>query len=142
MPPVRAQPLATGHALAWTPRSGAEARELEVIPPRAERQRHIRKYAHGDLGQDRSFCFTGPDGRLHLRAQNLQLFLQIADGVDEATWEYHCRRGDYTRWFREVIKDRELAEEARLIELAKDLSVPEARARLREAVEARYTAPA
>ena len=141
LPPVRAQPLATGHALAWTPRSGAEARELEVIPPRTERQRHIRKYAQGDLGQDRSFCFTGPDGRLHLRAQNLQLFLQIADGVDEATWEYHCRRGDYTRWFREVIKDGELAEEAMRLEVAKELSVPEARARLREAVEARYTAP-
>jgi hypothetical protein len=72
----------------------------------------------------------------------LQLFLQIADGVDEATWEHHRRRGDYSRWFREVIKDNELAEEARQIELGNDLSPTDARARLREAVETRYTAPA
>jgi HAD superfamily hydrolase (TIGR01484 family) len=141
-PAIRADPLATGHALAWGPQAGAEVRELEVIPPRTERQRHVRKYAHGDLGPDRSFIFTGPDGRLHLRAQNLQLFLQISDGVDEATFEHHRHSGDYSRWFREVIKDNELAEQARQIELANDLSVADARARLREAVEARYTAPA
>jgi hydroxymethylpyrimidine pyrophosphatase-like HAD family hydrolase len=141
-PEVKAEPLATGRALAWIPHAGGEARELEVIPPRTERQRHLRKYAHGDLGPEGSFVFTGPEGRLRLRAQNLQLFLQIADGVDEATWEHHRRRGDYSRWFREVIKDNELAEEARQIELGNDLSPTDARARLREAVETRYTAPA
>jgi hypothetical protein len=123
------------------PQGAQEAREIEVIPPRAERKRHIRKYAQGDLGPDRNFHFTGPDHRLNLRAQNLQLFLQIGDGVDESTWEYHRGRGDYSRWFREVIKDSALADEAQRIEQAKELSVPDARARLREVVEARYTAP-
>jgi hypothetical protein len=141
-PPLPSEPLATGHALAWMPQGAGEAREIEVIPPRAERKRHIRKYAQGDLGPDRSFHFTGPDGRLNLRAQNLQLFLQIGDGVDESTWEFHRGRGDYSRWFREFIKDSALADEAERIEQAGELSVPDARARLREVVEARYTAPA
>jgi hypothetical protein len=29
---------------------------------------HVRKYAAGELGPDRSFYFRGPDGRLNLRA--------------------------------------------------------------------------
>ena len=57
-----------------------------AIPPRAERRRHLRKYAEGDLGADQSFYFRGPDGQANLRAQNLQLFLQLADGVDDETW--------------------------------------------------------
>ena len=109
--------------------------------PSSERVRHIRKYAQGDLGAERSFYFTGADGRLRLRAQNLQLFLQIGGGVDEATWEHHRRRGDYSRWFREAIKDDELAEDARRVEQEDGLSIAEARAGLREAVESRYTAP-
>ena len=42
---------------------------------------------------------------------NLTLFLQIADGVDDATWLYHLGRGEYSSWVREHIKDAGLAEE-------------------------------
>ncbi|WDT82346.1 MAG: hypothetical protein MPW14_11790 [Candidatus Manganitrophus sp.] len=90
---------------------------------------------------DRSFFFQGPDGKLNLRAQNLTLFMQLADGVDDATWMHHLRRGDYSRWFREMIKDDHLAEEAAQIE-AEKLSAQESRARIREKIEARYTHPA
>jgi hypothetical protein len=27
------------------------------------------------------------------------IFLQIADGIDDATWEHHLRAGDYSAWF-------------------------------------------
>ena len=59
--------------------------------PRGERQRHRRKYATGTLGPDKSFYFRGPEGSLRLRAQNLGMFLQMADGVDDDTWTYHLR---------------------------------------------------
>jgi hypothetical protein len=26
------------------------------------------------------------------------MFVQLADGVDDDTWEYHRRRGDYSQW--------------------------------------------
>jgi hypothetical protein len=56
----RRNPSRHGHALAWIPYPGSEARELELIPARTERLRTLRKYAHGDLGPDGSFFFTGP----------------------------------------------------------------------------------
>ena len=40
--------------------------------------------------------------------------MQIADGVDDDTWLYHLRAGDYSLWFHEGIKDDALAEQASL----------------------------
>jgi HAD superfamily hydrolase (TIGR01484 family) len=138
-PHVALQPR---EALAWFPRAGAPPFRLRAAVSRAERNRHQRKYMQGELGPDKSFYFRGPENRLNLRAQNLMTFLQMADGVDDATWRYHLRRGDYARWFEEAIKDRDLADAARQIEHANDLTPAGERARLREAIEKNYTLPA
>ncbi|HXH07694.1 MAG TPA: HAD-IIB family hydrolase [Vicinamibacterales bacterium] len=129
--------LAPGEALLWRPREGREPLRIRTAAPRADRPRHRRKYAEGELGPDRSFYFRGPDGRLNLRAQNLSLFLQLAEGVDDATWLHHLRRGDYSRWFREAIKDDSLADAARAIEQL-DLPAAQSRARIRAAIEERF----
>jgi hypothetical protein len=89
---------------------------VRINGPRQHLRRHTRKYAEGDLGEDLSFYFRGPDGGLNLRAQNLLLFLQIAEGVDDATWLHHLRAGDYSRWLAVSIKDPELASEVAVIE--------------------------
>jgi hypothetical protein len=102
----------------------------------------VRKYAEGELGEDRSFFFRGPEGELNLRAQNLSVFLQLAAGVDENTWLHHLRAGEYSKWFREAIKDEDLAAEASVIEVDDSLSAHDSRSRIREIVERRYTAPA
>lgn len=107
---------------------------------RAERIRHLRKYAEGDL-RWHSFYFRGPDGRHNLRAQNLAIFCQIAAGIDEQTWMFHLRRGDYSRWFRGAIKDGHLADEAQRVEQRQDLAPEQTRALIRELVCARYTLP-
>jgi hypothetical protein len=75
-----------------------------------------------------------------LRAQNLQLFLQIAEGVDEQTWNYHLRRGDYSNWFRTQLKDNDLAETIAEIEQNQTVSADESRAAVRATIEQRYTA--
>ena len=62
--------------------------------------------------------------------------------MDEETWLFHLRRGDFAHWFESVIKDEELASCARDIERAGPGQVAEGRKKLREAVEKRYTAPA
>jgi hypothetical protein len=141
-PPVTADRLGPGEAIAWWRRPPADPLPFRSIPPRAERKRHIRKYAEGELGADRSFYFRGPEGKLNLRAQNLVTFLQLADGVDDETWTYHLRKGHYSRWLREMIKDEVLAAEVERIERAPELSPAESREQLRGLIEERYTSPA
>jgi hydroxymethylpyrimidine pyrophosphatase-like HAD family hydrolase len=141
LPAVEERPMETGEVLAWLPDEGTPFR-FQPITPHAERKRHLRKYAEGDLGPDRSFHFRGPDGRLNLKAQNLTLFLQIAEGVDDETWLHHLRQGDYSRWFRDKIKDPALADETQNVENQPDLSAQESRTLIREFIEQRYAAPA
>jgi HAD superfamily hydrolase (TIGR01484 family) len=123
-------------------RTGGEAVWMQPSPPRQERRRHRRKYAEGELGADKSFYFRGADGRLNLRTHNLAMFSQIAEGIDDATWVYHLRQRDYSRWFREAIKDEALAAAASEVEEDERLPPAESRARIRQAIEERYTSPA
>jgi hydroxymethylpyrimidine pyrophosphatase-like HAD family hydrolase len=141
-PQVCPGPLEPGQAVVWERSSGRPPFRLHVAPARMERRRHSRKYAEGELPPDRSFYFRGADGKLNLRAQNLILFLQLADGVDDETWTYHLRQGDYSRWFRTMIKDEGLAAEAERVEKTSGLRPDESRRLIRAAVEKEYTAPA
>jgi HAD superfamily hydrolase (TIGR01484 family) len=141
-PPTELTELKSGEALMWSTFQLAAPFRLLIAPSQMERRRHRRKYAEGELPPDRSFYFRGPDGALNLRAQNLVLFMQIADGVDDATWMHHLKQGDYSHWFREKIKDNGLADEARRLERLADLSPVESRARIRAAIEQHYTLPA
>ena len=77
-----------------------------------------------------------------MRAQNLMVFIQLAEGVDDATWLHHLQQGDYARWFRDVMKDTDLAEETSEIGKHHDISARESRALVKTAIEKRYTAPA
>jgi HAD superfamily hydrolase (TIGR01484 family) len=139
-PRVGVEQLPAGHALYW--RIGEpEAAVIEVAAPKHERTRHSRKYVEGNLGQARSFYFRGPEAKLNLRAHNLLLFVQLGDGVDDETWEFHKQNGDYSRWFRDEVKDDQLAGEAAVIEQS-SLSPADSRAAIRAAVEKRYTLPA
>ena len=130
-----------GEALVWRlPDGDVAAVRLEV--PQGERQRHRRKYAEGTLGPDKSFYFTGPEHRLNLRAQNLAMFTQIADGIDDDTWLHHLRRGDYSHWVRNAIKDNELAEEVAAIERGVHMSLAETRTAVVDAINRRYASSA
>jgi HAD superfamily hydrolase (TIGR01484 family) len=126
-------------ALLWK-RSDSSPCLFQAIAASADWRRHQRKYAVGELGEDRSFYFRGPEGKLNLRAQNLNMFLQIGRGLDDETWMYHLRNGDYSRWFREKIKDEELAGEAEDVQL-NGFSISQARDRIEAAIRRRYTAP-
>ena len=133
--------LNAGEMLAWLLTTG-ETHRLRFRLSQAERVRHKRNYSAGELGADKSFYFRGPEGKLNLRAQNLTMFLQLAEGVDDETWIHHLHRGDYSRWFREAIKDDELADEASQYERQDSLNARQSREQIKSAVERRYTAPA
>ena len=139
--PEGVEPPPENRVLFWKRSSKRKPTPIAVEPPRQERKRHRRKYAEGNLG-DHSFYFRGPDGSLKLKAQNLMMFLQIADGIDDGTWEHHRKSGDYSRWFRDKVKDEKLAEEAAGIEADGSLDSHLSRERIADAVLRRYTIPA
>jgi HAD superfamily hydrolase (TIGR01484 family) len=142
LPPVDEAALPAGEALAWRRASAEPPVRFSIDQPRNERRRHVRKYAAGELGPDKSFYFRGPQDKLNLRAQNLQVFLQVADGIDDATWLHHLQHGDYSTWFRDAIKDTTLADEVAAIEATARRDAVLSRARIRNAIEQRYSAPA
>ena len=53
---------------------------------------------------------SGPDAALNLRAANLIRFCELAEGVDERTFDFHLRSGDYSRWMREPLTEDEALE--------------------------------
>ena len=122
-PPCAPRQMDKGEALLWRVGQGGPM-WLRLARTRTPHQRHVRKYAEGELPPDRSFFFHGPDG------------------VDDATWVHHLRRGDYSRWFRDEVKDEELSREAQQVERDESLPPEESRRRILAAIDKRYTLPA
>ncbi len=125
-------------AIFWKRSGEALPVRFRIQPNRSKRRRHRRKYAEGELGPDRSFYFQGPEGKLNLRAQNLMVFLQLAEGLDLETWMYHLKRHDYSSWARDCIKDKTPASEIREIESTESLEHGQCLAHIKAAIASRY----
>jgi hydroxymethylpyrimidine pyrophosphatase-like HAD family hydrolase len=130
-----------GQMLVWQLPESNPPIQVMLEPAKAVLRRHRRKYASGELGEDKSFYFRGPGGKLNLRAQNLTLFTQIAEGVDEETWLHHLRKNDYSQWFREAVKDDGVADEIEVIEQNTTLAPAESRRLILETIGKHYTNP-
>ena len=132
-------PLAQGEAaIALLDGRPPSVTRFRVAQRRVEHRRHARKYSEGELPPERSFFFRGPEGALNLRAANLLRFCELAGGVDLATWNFHLRRGDYSSWMREMIKDPELAMEIARIEADQALEPAASRREVLAAIRRRY----
>ena len=142
LPPISNVELKPGEAVLWRVAAGQSPQPFMMTVSRMERRRHRRKYAEGELPPERSFYFRGPEGKLNLRAQNLIMFRQLADGVDDETWLHHLRNGDYSHWMETAIKDRSLAQVVHEVENMPDVSAHDSRQRVASAIEERYTLPA
>ncbi len=139
-PPAPLTAPAGDKVLYW--RRGQPPAPVTADMPRQKHKRHTRKYAEGNLDERRSFYFRGPDNAMDLRAQNLNMFIQLGEGIDDATWLHHLRAGDYSAWFSERIGDDDLATEAASVEEDQAADARTSRERIFEAVRKRYTAPA
>jgi hypothetical protein len=78
-----------GEAIYWNCGTDDAPVLIRTEKPKGAVKRHTRKYAQGKLGDDRSFIFHGPEGRLNIRAYNLDTFLDIGEGVDAETYVFH-----------------------------------------------------
>jgi hypothetical protein len=132
----------SGEMMVWQLPESNSPEKITLEPAKIELRRHKRKYAAGELGEDKSFYFRGPQGKLNIRAQNLNVFAQIAEGVDEDTWSYHLKHHDYSEWLREAVKDDAVADEIATIERNTRLPAAESRARILETIRKHYTGPA
>jgi HAD superfamily hydrolase (TIGR01484 family) len=142
MDPSMNKPAEPDFVFCWIFSDPAGPRFVKVKLAESQRRRHQRKYAVGELGEDKSFYFRGPDGKLNLRAQNMNLFAQLAEGLDDETWNFHLAQADYSRWLRETIRDQDLAEVVGNVEKDRTLGPKESRQRIIEAIRKHYTAPA
>jgi hydroxymethylpyrimidine pyrophosphatase-like HAD family hydrolase len=129
-----------GKVVVWFPRAEESPSSISILPPTRERIRHRRKYAEGNM-RHHSFYFRGLNNRHNIKAQNLAIFSQIAEGIDDETWLFHLRRGDYSKWFRDAVKDSYLAEQSARVERQYSLRPIETRNLIRALIEARYTLP-
>src|SRR5262245_13865152 len=135
IPDVAGGPLTRGEMFLTKLGSAVPVR-FRVARREVQHRRHVRKYAEGELPPDRSFYFRGPQAALNLRAANLKRFCELAEGVDEATWAHHLKRGDYSAWMLNQIKDGELADEIAAVE--RDGAATDSRPRVLELVRSRY----
>jgi HAD superfamily hydrolase (TIGR01484 family) len=141
-PTIGKDSLSTGEAMVWFRNSDVPPERIKAVRSTRDKLRHVRNYAQGELSREQSFYFRGPESKLNLRAQNLTMFLQLADGVDDDTWIHHLRAGHYSQWFYSTIKDKQLGAQTEQIEHDEKLSPQESRRRIRDVVESRYTAAA
>jgi HAD superfamily hydrolase (TIGR01484 family) len=132
----------SGEMMVWQLPESNFPTKVTLEPAKIELRRHKRKYAAGELGEDKSFYFRGPEGKLNIRAHNLNLFAQIAEGVDEDTWSYHLKKHDYSVWLREAVKDDAVADEIATVEGNTNLPPAESRARILETIRKHYTSAA
>ncbi|HEY6975020.1 MAG TPA: haloacid dehalogenase, partial [Chitinophagaceae bacterium] len=140
MPDLLIKPLSIGEAWVWDSNNSAP------FPIRCDRpehllQRHKKKYATGDM-KDRSFYFKGPGGKLNLKANNLMMFIQMAEGIDDDTWIYHLQKKEYSNWFRNAVHDDELADLTRQVEERTTADPHTSKEAILQLIKERYTAPA
>jgi hydroxymethylpyrimidine pyrophosphatase-like HAD family hydrolase/energy-coupling factor transporter ATP-binding protein EcfA2 len=133
--------LSSEEFILWSPATGDPPSILRRASPKQMHHRHRGKYATGDVGIERSFYFRGPNLEINLRAHNLTEFLTLGDQVSDTVWQHHLLAGDYSAWFRNVIRDDTLAEQAFDIERERPSVPATTRRRIRRAIQARYRIP-
>jgi HAD superfamily hydrolase (TIGR01484 family) len=137
-PEVPDVPSHRGSVSLWMLSQWPHPRTVTMEPAKVQLKRHKRKYAEGELGEDKSFYFRGPEQKLNLRAQNLVIFAQIASGVDESTWTHHLKSSDYSKWIRDSVKDPVVADEVAKIERDSALGASQSRDRILQILHTHY----
>lgn len=128
-------------ALVWLRHQDGAVVPVTIEAPRQFHRRHTGKYAVGDVGEWHSFHFRGAENQINRRAKNIFEFVQISQQLHDNDWEYHLKAGDYSKWFRDVIKDEQLAKDVEKIEKNPNMTSYKSRADICQKLLSRYAAP-
>jgi hydroxymethylpyrimidine pyrophosphatase-like HAD family hydrolase len=132
-PAVHERP-AQDEAIAWCRAAPRPPIVFRIAQSEAKAHAPAARPQLADLPPERSFYFRGPQRKQNLRAQNLPLFVQIGRGVDDETWLFHLREGDYSRWLESVVGETKLTSQIAAIE-AEGGSAEITRERIAAAIE-------
>ncbi len=62
-------------------------------------------------------------------ACNALMFIQMTDGMDDETWNFHLKHHDYSKWFADSLHDNKLAQWAKEIESTGTVALSHVKAR-------------
>lgn len=122
------------YACLWNVRDNEDVVLLEQVQPHQQHHRHSGKYVSGDVGVWHAFYFPA----LGQRACNLTEFVSSAARLDDQALSAHMNAGDFSNWFRQVIRDDVLANKTRLVEADKTLLAHKALEHIVRLVQSRY----
>ena len=133
--------LGVGEAavLPITHEAGAALRRVHLGGRITHHVRHREKYVDVPVPEGRAFVFTPRNGAAPARAATLRAFVAALDVAPQDVVDAHARRGDFSRWLRDVFGDYPLAEEIRRLEgRSRDEQDPTAVAAIASAIRGRY----
>jgi hypothetical protein len=88
-----------------------------AVAPRATTHvRHLRKYVDNHLPLHHCFLFRSPDGCLVATADSLSAFRHAVAVIPAGSLGFHAGREDFSRWIRDVFRDRAVARQLRKVE--------------------------
>lgn len=122
------------YACLWDLHDGAEVVLLKQLSPMQKHHRHSGKYVAGDVGAWHAFRFPA----LGQSASNLTEFLSLSTRLEDSALRDYMSAGDFSKWFREVIRDDVLANKTHQVETDATLAPKEALKQISHLVHSRY----
>jgi hypothetical protein len=105
--------LATGEAMALpvTAEAAGQLRRFTLGPRLTPHVRHLGKYIDVPISARRAFVFDSAT-----RATTLREFVEALERLEASTLDGFLRRGDFSRWIRDLFGDHPLAGEVAAVE--------------------------
>ena len=122
------------YACLWDLRNDKEVVLLNQIRPTQKHHRHSGKYVAGDVGAWHAFRFS----TLCQSASNLTEFLSLSTRLEDTALRGYMNAGDFSKWFREIIRDDVLANKTHQVETDATLAPKEALKQISHLVHSRY----
>jgi hypothetical protein len=114
-----------------------------MLPRLTSHARHRRKYFDVPMTTDQGFVFTWKGERVAGPALTLRDLVCLLASSPAQVLAGHARRGDFSRWIRNVLRDHRLASSIRAVERQYEFGhIDDLTVALGERIRERYSLPA